>query len=598
MTAVVVGGAYRETCADPRVDWTFGSGVRAASVLGVAAERLVTVADPDTLTDIPAVLNDVGVSDSPRRHRIEFAYDTPLSPPRLLMHDADRDIEVPQVVADDVVVFGMVEAKPTVGARRAVVDPQHSLSLDQVAELIMAEELVLVANLREARDLAKEHDLETAVETIFSRIGVAGVVIKAGALGALVFRANAEVVGVSAIATRRVFPIGSGDVFTAALAAHYFATGDLTAAAREASRRTASYARLRHFVPVDLGEEGMSVVEPTVRSVQDPPRVYVAASFANPEQRWSGHTMDGGINDIGGHSIYPLREIGEKEDAKVTAEADLASLDTCDAMVLLADVARTGPFFEAGWATCRGIPVVVMNSDPDPDRYTMLNGTGADLVSDLATAAYRAVWCGIEHRELSRRVGKLMLLSGGLDSAAVAALEHPERTLFVDYGQVPAEAERKAAQEVARHLGVELDELDVDLSTLGSGLLAGCPQMEGAPTPEWFPFRNQHLVTIAAAHALKLGLGVVVLGTVKGDGDRHADSTPGFMATLDALVRRQEGGVRVLAPHIDALPHVLLARSGLTDDVINQTHSCHAGNIACGECPGCLRRAEVLQLRP
>ncbi len=235
-----------------------------------------------------------------------------------------------------------------------------------------------------------------------------------------------------------------------------------------------------------------------------------------------------------------------------------------------------------------------MNSDPDPDRYTMLDGSGAELVSDLATAAYQAVWAALEHRCGPASVRKLMLLSGGLDSAAVAALERPARALFVDYGQVSAEAEREASNAVAQHLHLELDKLNIDLGAVGSGLLAGSGQPDAAPTSEWYPFGNQQLATIAAAHALKRGLGAVVLGTVAGDGDRHADSTPGFISTLDMLVRRQEGGVRVLAPHINALPHELLALSGLTDEVINRTHSCHAGNLPCGECPGCLRRSEVL----
>lgn len=566
--------------------------------MDTAAQHLVTVADSVTLSEARSVLRDVPVNATSRHHPIEFRYDTPLSPPRLLMDDSDRKIEVPEVEAEDAIVFGMVEAQPTVRASRAIVDPQHSLSLPQVFETVVADELILVTNLSEVLDLAGANDLSKAVDEILGVTRTAAVVVKAGALGALVFERGAEPAGIPALATPSVFPIGSGDVFTAALAWHYLDSGDLVEAAHLASRRVAGYVMVRHLRAVDLGDDVFAGVTPTVNSVQDPPTVYVAASFANPEQRWSASTIDGGIKDIGGRSIYPLRDVGEKQDAKITAEADLASLDTCDAVVLLADVARTGPFFEAGWATCRGMPVVVMNSDPDPDRYTMLKGTGADLVSDLATAAYRAVWAGLDYRERPRQVGKLMLLSGGLDSAAVAALERPERALFINYGQVPAEAERQAAKAIAQHLDLQLDELDIDLSILGSGLLAGQPPVGEAPTPEWFPFRNQHLVTIAAAHALKLDLGAVVLGTVKGDGYRHADGMPGFMATLDALVRGQEGGLRVLAPHINSLPHVLLARSGLTDDVINQTHSCHAGNLACGECPGCLRRAEVLQLRP
>ena len=594
MTVVVVGGAYRETCREPRVDWIYGSGVRAAAVLGEAADRLVTVADTSTLALIPAVLREQQVDATPRLQPIEFAYDTSLSTPQLRMHDLDRNVEVPPVDSDDAVVFGMVEARPAVTARRIVVDPQHSLSLHQVSETVDAVELIVVANRREIIALADGSDLQASVDVITRRTSAAGVVVKAGALGALVYRAGERVEGIPALITPKVFPIGSGDVFTAALALHYFENGDLAAAAHFASRKTAAYVTVQHLGPVNLEGEARETVPPTAHSVQNPPWVYVAASFANPEQRWSGRVIDKGIDDIGGRSLYPLREVGEKEDAEVTAQADLENLDRCDALVLLADVARTGPFFEAGWATSHGQPVVVMNSDPNPDRYTMLDGTGAKLVSDLATAAYQAVWAALEHRDGLASMRKLMLLSGGLDSAAVAALERPARALFVDYGQVPAEAERRAARAVAQHLHLELDELDIDLDAVGSGLLAGRGQPEAAPTSEWFPFRNQQLATIAAAHALVHGLGAVVLGTVAGDGDRHADSTPGFMSTLDMLVRRQEGGVRVLAPHINALPHVLLARSGLTDEVMNQTHSCHAGNRACGECPGCLRRREVL----
>ena len=576
------------------MDWTYGSGVRAAAVLGETADRLVTVADSSTRAAIGSVLREQEVEVTDRRQPIKFVYDTPLSQPRLFVHDSDREINVPQVDANDAIVFGMVEARPAVSARRVVVDPQHSLSLGQLAETIDARELVIVANVHEITALAASRDLQTAVEEVSSRTSASGVVVKAGALGALVFWKGAEAVGIPAIVTPSVFPIGSGDVFTAALAMNYFENGDLIAAAHFASRRTAGYVTARHLQPVNLGSEARETVPPTISSIQHPPSVYVAASFANPEQRWSGRTIDRGIDDIGGRSLYPLREVGAKEDARVTAQADLENLDRCDALVLLADVARTGPFFEAGWATSRGLPVVVMNSDPNPDRYTMLEGTGADLVSDLATAAYRAVWAAIEHRDGSALARSLMLLSGGLDSSAVAALARPARALFVNYGQLPAEAERMAARAVAQHLHLDLDELNVDLAAVGSGLSTGGPQLAAAPTPEWFPFRNQHLVTVAAAHALAHNFDAVLLGTVHGDSDRHADSTPRFVSTLDTLVRHQEGEIRVLAPHINSPPHALLLRSRLPDDVITKTHSCHVANVACGECPGCIRRTGLL----
>ena len=314
---VVVGGAYREVCAEPRVHWTFGSGVRAAAVLGETADRLVTVADGRTRTAIGAVIRVQHVEVTPRLRPIEFAYDTSLSRPRLLMHNADRDIAMPPVDADDAIVFGMVEARPSVSAGRAVVDPQQSLSLDDIAETINASELFIVANQREIYALASGRDLEEAVEAIIGCTGAAGVIVKAGALGALVFRKGVEVTGIPAFVTPRVFPIGSGDVFTAAFAMHYFENGDLTAAAHYASFRTAGYTTVRHHRPVSLTNEARVTVAPTLQSVQNPPWVYVAASFANPEQRWSGRTIDRGIDDIGGRSLYPLREVGEKEHAHV-----------------------------------------------------------------------------------------------------------------------------------------------------------------------------------------------------------------------------------------------------------------------------------------
>lgn len=594
MAAVVVGGAYRETCSEPPVDWVYGSGVRAAVVLGADAERLVTVADSQTLQQIHGVLGGVPVEATPRQSCIAFDYDTPLSPPRMFRDSSDHNIEVPNVEAIDAVVFGMVESQPTVQTERAVVDPQHSMDISQINGLITADELVIVANRREVLTLVGDQDLDRAVQTIFAETGAMGVVVKAGALGALVFQQGRAFEGVAAVATPCVFPIGSGDVFSAALAQRYFENGDLRAAAHSASWRTAGYVTTRQLGPVSLDSTSALTCVPTLSSVQHPPMVYVAASFENPEQRWSAGTIAKGIQDIGARSIYPLRDIGLKTTAEQIAREDLAALNDCDAVVLLADVARTGPFFEAGWATSLGLPIVLMNSDTNPDRYTMLIGSGARSVSDLTTAAYCSVWAAIEHRQGTASTDTLLLLSGGLDSAAVAKIERPTRAVFIDYGQEPAEAERIAARSVAAHLSLELDELTVDLSAVGTGLLAGTAQVEDAPSPEWFPYRNQHLVTIAAGHAVKHGLSAVLLGIVAGDGCRHADSTAEFVTKLDVLTRSQEGGIRVFAPQVTTSPHELLLASKLPEDLIQQTHSCHTSNVMCGDCPGCRSRHRTL----
>lgn len=192
--------------------------------------------------------------------------------------------------------------------------------------------------------------------------------------------------------------------------------------------------------------------------------------------------------------------------------------------------------------------------------------------------------------------GGLLLLSGGVDSTALAALCRPDHALFIDYGQRPAAAEQRAATQVARLLGLPLTTLQLDLRPLGGGLLLNEAAQPGAPSPEWWPYRNQFLVTAGAAIAFQRGLRQVLVGTVLGDGERHADGTARFYAALDELLRLQEGNISVAAPGIDRTSEELVAASGLGANVLGWTVSCHRSNLPCGDCPGCWKRARVLRV--
>lgn len=190
----------------------------------------------------------------------------------------------------------------------------------------------------------------------------------------------------------------------------------------------------------------------------------------------------------------------------------------------------------------------------------------------------------------------LLLFSGGLDSTALAAIYRPRVLLFVDYGQRPADLERRASRRVAELLDLELAEVPLGISAFGSGLLReeGGNQPSSAPSPEWWPYRNQFLATAGAAVALQNDLTDVLLGSVAPDGERHLDGTPEFYARLDGLMHYQEGGVRVLAPGIAGTTEDLLRASKLDEQILGWTASCHRSNLPCGECPGCWKRVQVL----
>lgn len=177
---------------------------------------------------------------------------------------------------------------------------------------------------------------------------------------------------------------------------------------------------------------------------------------------------------------------------------------------------------------------------------------------------------------------------------ALAHWIRPDVAVTVDYGQLPAAAEIEVAATTCSSLGIRHEIVRVDCRALGVGHLAG--QVETgrlAPTPEWWPYRNQLLVTLAGMRMVNEGLSEVMLGTVASD-STHADGRPEFLTAMDALMAAQEGRVRVSAPAAAMTAVELVLRSGVPDDMLERSFSCHASEYPCGQCRGCAKREEVL----
>jgi len=189
----------------------------------------------------------------------------------------------------------------------------------------------------------------------------------------------------------------------------------------------------------------------------------------------------------------------------------------------------------------------------------------------------------------------VLLLSGGLDSTALAAILRPGLTVFVDYGHKPRDAEARAAGAVAAHLGLPFVKVHLPLGELGGGLMHDDVSIPGSPSPEWWPFRNQFLATAGAAVAFRRGFARVALASVRGDGDRHIDGSEEFFRQLNTLVKLQEGGLEVTAPAINATTVDLLRAAKADRALLGWTVSCHRSNEPCGDCPGCWKRELVLQ---
>lgn len=186
-----------------------------------------------------------------------------------------------------------------------------------------------------------------------------------------------------------------------------------------------------------------------------------------------------------------------------------------------------------------------------------------------------------------------ILLSGGIDSIALAHWKRPEYAITIDYGQVPAQGELDAARAAARDLGLIHEVVTIDCRSIGSGDLAGSAPNSMAPASEWWPYRNQLLLTIAAARAITIGVSQLLIGTVKSDGF-HVDGRPGFVALMSDLLRLQEGAIELSAPAVSMSSVELVRASGVPIEILGWSHSCHTASLACGRCRGCFKHREVM----
>jgi 7-cyano-7-deazaguanine synthase len=177
-----------------------------------------------------------------------------------------------------------------------------------------------------------------------------------------------------------------------------------------------------------------------------------------------------------------------------------------------------------------------------------------------------------------------LLLSGGVASAAVAAWRRPDRCLFVDYGQAPATSARSASLAIASYLGLRWAELAFDATALARS---------GRPW-EGLPYRNQLLITLAAAWAQPRDERLVLVGSVREEDDFRPDASHLFFRRIDQLVRVQPGGLRVGVPALGMSFAELVGVSGIGPELLDLTYACEVADVPCGRCRGCRTRAALL----
>lgn len=190
------------------------------------------------------------------------------------------------------------------------------------------------------------------------------------------------------------------------------------------------------------------------------------------------------------------------------------------------------------------------------------------------------------------KLRSVLLFSGGIDSTALLYWKKPEIALLINYGQVTFEAEQKAASEIAYSTNIPLITHSLKLDLVGSGTLAGEELSHHNLYSEFWPFRNQLLLTIALIFAVKNDFGHVMIGLTKSD-DLFKDNSDLFIRKMDDLSMFQEYKVKISAPAIEYSVQELVRFSKIPMNLLAWAHSCNTSNLPCGKCPSCQKYIKI-----
>ncbi|CAG0979310.1 hypothetical protein MTYP_01667 [Methylophilaceae bacterium] len=401
---VVVGGSYGEDCAFPRKQLFRGSGGRAAALLASLKVPITlhTTTGPQLSEFFQSIATKLGykLNAHPWPNDIWFRYRHPLGEPSI--HNASiSDLpKIAPISANNALVFGMIEGRPTIHAKRVVYDPQDgSKSKHFDANGSTAEELAMVVSYSEGKALTGESDCTKIAEALLNQPKVSAVVVKCGPQGALV-KTSIIHEWVRPFPTIHVYKIGSGDAFSAAFAfAWIIEKQDPLASAWFASRITAAYVEFgQDRIEPALLEQCRKEAKIAAKKYLDSGRreipdtqIYLAAPFFNMAEQWRVDEVRETLKDMGFKVFSPVHQVGIGP-AEEVAPADLFGLEQSGLVIALLDGLDPGTMFEVGYARAKGIPVIAIAESADPHVLTMVIGSGCEIANDLSTGIYAACW--------------------------------------------------------------------------------------------------------------------------------------------------------------------------------------------------------------
>ncbi|WP_168187560.1 PfkB family carbohydrate kinase [Pedobacter sp. G11] len=394
-TLDIIGGTYLEECVDPVYRELYGSGLRAA----IALSNYSTTINFHTAVgyDFKELLNYKSDLFGFKSHTIDvtetvhFIYEHPLCKPQPVnVPNAIRLVDLGHL--SKVLYYGMIDTDIKVTAEMMVYDPQNQVPFEQSGAI--AKNLALILNKWEALSFLDhpEEDLEKVGKLLMSKENVSVVVIKNGSDGAMLFEGN-KVEKIPLYRTPQVWPIGSGDIFSAVFAFHWMILEQ--SAFESAIKASASVAQFCDTKQLQF-DSTKTYPEQVIKSKQK--KIYLAAPFFTTGERMFLNEVRYLLQQFGNEVFSPFHDVGTIDgdatnvEISTVVQSDLTGIDQSDLVLAIYSGTDPGTVFEVGYARAKGIPVVALCENVKEEDLFMLSGSGCEITQDLSSAIYKASW--------------------------------------------------------------------------------------------------------------------------------------------------------------------------------------------------------------
>lgn len=397
---IIVGGTYSEICFEPIWEHIFGSGFRAVNLFlennNSQEITYYTYADKEIKQHLDYYANlytnltikAIEVFKSP-----EFHYDHPLKTPTIIPRPDlyGKAGHTLQAKGDNMLVYGLLEATINVEGGKVVYDPQSPINPIPFSSTgSKAEQLITIVNRSEAKRIAGSDEISIIRDYFFNKEKCYALIIKMGARGALLFESvSKDPIRIPVFITNKVWPIGSGDIFSAFFAYNWFNGIDLKTSALSASEATAIYCNSKNIT--NSNElNSFSFPELLIDSVPKG-QVYLAGPFFTFGERWLVNEVWNSLKGFGLKVFSPFHDVGHGK-AKDVVDKDLEGLDESEIVFAIIDGLDSGTLFEVGYAVSQKKKVIAFVQNEGEESLKMLEGTDCVIEKDFTTAIYKTYW--------------------------------------------------------------------------------------------------------------------------------------------------------------------------------------------------------------